>query len=118
MRVIIAGGRDFFPLIKHTQWLEKSLKTLQATEIVSGCASGADKFGEDTATKLRLPIKKFPANWKEFGKSAGPIRNQQMAEYANACILFPGGSGTADMKRRALHHNLIVIEYEDLDENL
>jgi hypothetical protein len=34
-----------------------------------------------------------------------------MAKYADVCILFPGGSGTADMKRRAIAHGLRVVEY-------
>jgi hypothetical protein len=31
----------------------------------------------------------------------------------DACILFPGGRGTADMKQKALAKGLRVIEYKE-----
>ena len=39
-----------------------------------------------------------------------------MAVYCSGsgyCILFPGGKGTADMRRRAVSHHITVIEYEE-----
>lgn len=113
MKIIIAGGRNFQPRIKHSQWLQEKLLDLKCTQVISGCASGADKFGEDIANKLQIPILKFPADWS-LGKKAGPLRNEEMAKVADACILFEGGRGTADMKQRAVNHNLIVLEYEEI----
>jgi hypothetical protein len=113
MKVIIAGGRDFVPMQKHFNWLAKTIKKLCVTEIVSGGCSGADLFGECAANHYALPIKLFPANWKEYGLAAGPMRNEEMAKYADACILFPGGRGTDDMKRRAISHGLTVIDYKE-----
>lgn len=54
----------------------------------------------------------FPADWKRYGRGAGPVRNQQMIEEggADGCIAFPGGRGTADMVRRAKNAGLDVIE--------
>jgi hypothetical protein len=42
---------------------------------------------------------KFPAQWKRFGNSAGPIRNTRMLKVGkpHLAIGFPGGSGTRDM---------------------
>lgn len=115
VRVIIAGGRDFVSRIEHGIWLEKKLIELEATEVVSGACTGADMFGEDVAKRCFIPITRFPAEWALFGKSAGPIRNEEMAEYSNACILFPGGRGTLDMKSRAIKHGLKVVEYSKHD---
>ena len=116
MKVIVAGGRYYSPTTKAMEWLEKTLLELKCTEEVCGEATGADNFGKMTAIKLGIPIKNFPADWNKFGASAGPIRNQQMAEYSNVCILFPGGSGTDSMRMWAERKNLTIIEYPYQDE--
>ncbi len=130
MKVIIAGGRDFKPENKHVEWLRKVLRQLNPTEIVSGCARGADKFGEFIADKFGIDKTFFPAPWDEvagkpgyelgytkygkfYWKQAGFYRNKQMAKYADACILFPGGNGTASMKQLSIKHGLIIEEYKD-----
>ena len=110
-RVIIAGGRNFVGTNAHCLWLVKKLKKLGATEIISGGCSGADKFGERAAKYLSLPCTIINADWKKNGMAAGPMRNEEMAKIADACILFPGGSGTHDMHRRAVEHGLRVIVY-------
>jgi predicted Rossmann-fold nucleotide-binding protein len=114
MRAIIAGGRDFVALLKHVYWLTEIISKNGITEIVSGCATGADAFGERTAKRMQIELKQFPAEWDKLGKKAGPLRNEKMACYADMCILFPGGRGTDDMRRRAIAHGLKVIEYKDV----
>ena len=91
MRVIIAGGRDFddynhlkLKCIDRFQHL-KNLgynTARESLEIVSGTARGADKLGEQFGKEFDIQIKYFPADWSQFGKSAGYIRNDQMAKYA------------------------------------
>jgi len=98
MKLIIAGGRDYLLNDDDRQWLD----TIPGvTEVVSGCATGADKGGEEWARSKGIPVLKFPARWSELGKRAGPARNQLMAEHADAVALFPGGRGTDDMRSRA-----------------
>lgn len=106
LRTIIAGGRTY----NLTQADEAWLNTLPIGEVVSGCAKGADTGGELWAKKRGIPVKRFPANWKAFGKGAGHIRNRQMAEYAQAVVLFQGGKGTANMKQEAQHRELVIFE--------
>lgn len=82
MKVIIAGSRS----IKNYETVKAVIAEAQAagfviTEVVSGRADGVDKLGERWAEENNIPIKKFPADWNTHGKSAGPIRNNQMAEY-------------------------------------
>ena len=113
MKVIIAGGRDYKPTSEAWFWLRNTLKELGATKIVSGGASGADAMGEKIAFRLLIPITVFRAEWGKYGVLAGPKRNQSMADYADACILLPGGRGTADMKAKALEKGLKVIEYKE-----
>ena len=101
MKTIIAGGRDYRFTVDDWVFLDDIHFVATITEVVSGGATGADAEGERWAKKRGIPVKYFPADWKTHGKSAGPKRNQQMAEHADAAILFPGGRGTADMLARA-----------------
>lgn len=110
MKLIIAGGRDFKPNEYDYQKLDR---IRGITEIVSGGCSGADKFGEHWAEVNKIPVKRFPADWNKFGKAAGPIRNAQMAEYANACVLFPGGKGTDSMFKEAQKQGLGIFDYRN-----
>ncbi|KKM72212.1 hypothetical protein LCGC14_1422810, partial [marine sediment metagenome] len=67
--------------------------------------------GENWANLMRIPVKKFPANWDKYGKQAGFIRNAEMAQYADAVILFPGGRGTDHMYNVARSHGLIIYDW-------
>lgn len=88
LRVIIAGSREFdnYNLLESTisNFIKENTNNV---EIVSGTARGADQLGEQFAIEYGYQIKRFPANWNLYGKSAGPIRNREMAEYAS------GGQG-------------------------
>jgi len=86
MKVIVAGSRDYInkELVFHIldQWKPK------ITEIVSGLAKGPDTFGKEWAEKNGILVKEFPACWEKYGKSAGPIRNGEMAEYGDYLFAF------------------------------
>lgn len=109
MKTIIAGGRDYRMTFGDLLHLDAYRRSLPITEVVSGAASGADACGENWARSRGVAIRWFMADWSTHGKAAGPIRNQQMADYADALIAFPGGRGTADMIRRAEKRGLKVI---------
>lgn len=55
------------------------------------------------AKEHNLEIERFPADWKKYGKAAGPIRNDQMAQVADMVIAFWDGKskGTENMLRMA-----------------
>lgn len=84
LRVIIAGSRNFnnYNLLNSTisNYLKENTNNV---EIISGTARGADQLGERFANEYGYQIKRFPADWNLYGKSAGPIRNREMAEYAS-----------------------------------
>jgi len=111
MKIIIAGGRNYQFTDKDVEKLN-SIKHL-TTEIVSGGAKGADSEGERWAKSNGIPVKMFKADWNQYGRAAGPIRNKQMAQYADAIVLFPGGSGTDNMHANAVKANLKIYDYRD-----
>ena len=99
MKVIIAGSRNFndYNLLKTS--CDNLLTQFTNIEIVSGTARGADKLGERYAREKGYDIKQFPANWDKHGKSAGYIRNDEMAQYSDMLIAFWDGTskGTKHM---------------------
>lgn len=69
--------------------------------VISGCARGADQIGIDFAVVNWTALAEFPADWDKHGKAAGRIRNQEMLDSGvDIAVQFPGGRGTADMRRR------------------
>lgn len=108
MKVIIAGSRDFDNYLHLLQAVVKS--GFDITEVVSGGARGADALGELLARDLDFDLKRFPADWNKHGRAAGPIRNGEMAEYADALIAMWDGvsTGTANMIKQANERGLKV----------
>lgn len=88
MKLLIAGLRDYsdYSYVKKTILSIYNINGIK--EIVSGGATGVDTLAEQFAKEYSIPFKCFPANWKEYGKSAGPIRNIEMANYCDKAILF------------------------------
>lgn len=110
MKLIIAGGRDY----RFTAADNRRLDEIQGvTEVVSGCQTGADFWGEVWAKDRGIPIQPFPANWNAYGLDAGPIRNEAMAAYADAVVLFPGGRGTNNMLKKAKRAGLKIYDWRN-----
>lgn len=86
---------------RHYPLIAEAVKRsgFEVTEVVCGMARGADTFGMKWAYSNNIPVAKFPADWDAYGKKAGPIRNGEMADYAEALIAFiwDGSRGTANM---------------------
>lgn len=102
MKVIVCGGRH---LPVTDTWVKRVgdwLLEKNATAVLCGGANGGDHIGELAAMKHDIAIEYCPAAWGVYGKSAGPRRNQQMADRADMCLALPGGRGTADMVKKML----------------
>ena len=109
-KVIIAGCREFTDYSMLCSFADEVLAGMKDIEIISGGARGADALGERYAREHGYALKVFPAEWKKWGPVAGPIRNGEMAGYADALIAFWDGrsSGTLDMIRKARAKDLPV----------
>jgi hypothetical protein len=103
MKVVIAGSRH----ITDRMGLVKAIKQsgFEITEVVSGTSRGVDSLGEAWARANEIPIKEMPANWSKFGNYAGPLRNSEMAKYADAAIILWDGksAGTLNMIKNMVH---------------
>lgn len=117
LRVIIAGGRSFNDYERLKRVMGHLLsKTTEEIVIVCGMARGADSLGEQYAKEKGYEVRRFPADWKGLGKSAGYKRNEQMAQNADALVAFWDGQsrGTKHMIDLACKYGLkvCVIKYE------
>ena len=113
-RVIIAGGRNFKDYLllreKCDFHLGNKMKNCRII-VLSGTAKSADTMGEQYASERGFMLEKHPANWRTHGKSAGIVRNMEMAEKADALIAFWDGisPGTKNMIETARKHGLRVM---------
>lgn len=112
MKTIIAGSRTFNNYTEACSAVKKS--GFFITEVVSGGAAGVDALGERYAVEHDIHFTIFDADWDIHGKAAGPKRNQQMADYADALVAIKDkkdSRGTDDMIRRAHAKGLRVFVY-------
>ena len=106
MKTIIAGGRDYTFTDDDRKFLNGIKDSI--SEVVCGGAPGADNEGKVWAEQNDIAIKLFPADWKKYGRGAGPKRNRMMAEYANCLVLFTGGRGSSSIFKEAQSKNLKI----------
>lgn len=111
MRMIIAGSREFTDY-EQLLVLITPFKSL-ITTVISGGAKGADALGERYAKDHDIPVEIYPADWETHGKSAGYIRNSEMADVADGLIAFNQGGtkGTNNMISIALKRNKMVVVF-------
>jgi hypothetical protein len=112
MRTIIAGSRQMTDEVLMADTLAGLAWPI--TEVISGGAGGADRLGEAWAARNGIPVKRFPADWARYGKGAGPVRNREMALYAEALVAFwdgrsPGTKNMIDLARQ--RHLRVHVEY-------
>ena len=109
-RVIVAGSRTItnYRVVKEN--LDKIFSKHWPTSIVCGEARGADMLGRRYAQENRIQVDSYPANWGIYGKQAGYIRNEKMANNADALVAFWDGTsaGTKHMIETAKEKNLQI----------
>lgn len=111
MKVIIAGSRE----LRDYQTVKDAVENsdFDVEEVVSGGARGIDSLGETWAEYHDIPVESFEITdeeWQEKGKKAGPLRNGEMAEYADALIAIWDGQsrGTRSMLEKAYEEDIPV----------
>ena len=104
MKTIIAGSRTISWTVEQIEahvWRSG----FKVTEVICGEAAGMDTSGKQWAEAKGIPVKSFPAKWGKYGKGAGHVRNEEMAQYADAAIVITTGSrGAANMINTMRRH--------------
>lgn len=100
MRVLICGDRNW----KDTEAIARCVKALgPGTTVIHGAARGADGIAGEIAERRAMAVEAYPADWNQYGKSAGPIRNRQMMKEGKPTLVvffhnnLKQSKGTKDM---------------------
>jgi hypothetical protein len=113
MQVLICGSRNFIDEAAIAAVIDK----LDPDDIViHGCASGADTIAGELARARGLKVMEFPAQWRRYGRSAGPIRNKQMLVEGKPDIVYAfykdkkKSKGTKNMVKQARSAGVETVE--------
>ena len=108
MKVLVSGSRFY----RDYQKILAVVKSLDIDLLIAGGCRGADTLAVRAACQCGIRYIEYPADWKRFGKSAGPIRNAQMlkVEKPDLVLIFhedlSRSKGTTDMFSRVLRANI------------
>jgi hypothetical protein len=118
MKVVVTGGRDYSDMGCILRALDELHGETPITLLIEGEASGLDKRAAHWAKLRGVPVQKCPAPWDDidhpdavvrysragrpYDATAGTRRNQSMIDdwQPEFALVFPGGTGTADMRAR------------------
>ena len=114
MKVLVCGSRTWTSQASVDRKLDDIHASTPISLIVEGEASGADLMGRNWAERRGVPFVGYRANWKLYGRAAGPIRNREQfdKERPNLVVAFhedlDSSKGTRDMVRYARSKNCPV----------
>lgn len=112
MRVIIGGSRSITDAAALEAAIEQSGFTI--TRVITGNSSGVDTLVHHWAEKHQLPLTIMPVEWSQYGGRAEQIRNEQIVEMADACILVWDGfsKGTHHLREVVQRRGLKLCVYQ------
>ena len=90
-RIVIGGCRDYNDYEAFKCFVDKCIEKMGEgcdITVISGHCSGVDMMGERYAREKNFGLEIFPADWKRYGRAAGPVRNKQMVEACDSVIAF------------------------------
>jgi hypothetical protein len=115
VRVLICGDRRW----TDEEAMLRFVAQLPADAVViHGAARGADRMAGELAHAGGLEVLAFPADWKRYGRGAGPVRNQQMLDAEPDVVAYAhddleSSKGTKDMVKRAKKAGVSVMNIRD-----
>ena len=113
VRLCVCGGRDYFNRKKVGEVLDFVARNRDFI-LISGAATGADTLALDWAKTNNVRYEKFPADWTQYGRAAGYIRNREMLNHGiDILIAFRGGKGTKNMVDICKAAGVYVVEIND-----
>lgn len=117
MRVLVCGGRDYDDPDYLRRELTKLHRELNFDVVIDGTANGADSMAHDWANDWGIETLRFPADWKRYGRAAGPVRNRQMLVEGKPDLVvafhkaLSTSKGTKDMVEQARKAGVTTIIY-------
>jgi ribA/ribD-fused uncharacterized protein len=114
MILLVCGGRNFTDAEYAIPRFHRVHLETPVTRLVCGMADGGDKLAYEWAKIHNIPVDEYRPDWKQFGRTAGPLRNEDMLREGkpDTVLGLPGGNGTAHMLSIARTAGVRVIEYQ------
>jgi hypothetical protein len=106
-KLLVCGSRYWEDYDTILRYLKRLKAKYPDAVVIQGGAKGADFCAKKAAFELRMACKEYPAEWKKYGRKAGPIRNQQMLDVERPDFILAfheninESLGTKDMIQRA-----------------
>ena len=101
MKVLVTGDRNWYDynLIRDAL---SALVLEGYTELIEGEARGVDRLAARAGEAIGMNVIRVPAEWHLYGRSAGPIRNQEMLKKQPDLVMafhddLPNSKGTKHM---------------------
>lgn len=113
-RIVVAGCRDYNNYEEAKEYIGyciSNIRNVKRLIFVSGGCKGADFLGERFASENGYKVEYYVAEWKKYGRGAGPKRNELMAQIADFIICFWDGKskGTESMIKLAEKYNKMLF---------
>ena len=113
--VLVAGSRNFTDADRLAKILAENVK--QDDTIVEGGAKGVDTMAREWAEAHGVAFVEIQADWKKYGRAAGPKRNDTMTAFVaerggRAVFLWDGQSkGTKQCISSAMKRSISCRVY-------
>jgi hypothetical protein len=75
-KVLVTGDRTWSA--KHI--IMQVLQEMKPKILIQGGAKGADLLASECAKQLRITVINYIADWSQYGRAAGPLRNRAMID--------------------------------------
>jgi hypothetical protein len=113
--LLIAGSRDFDDAETFDRVVREYIDIVgdeAGTVIVEGGAKGVDTLAREYAEKNGIAYVEMKADWKKYGRAAGPKRNEAMTKYIfdmNGTALFFWDGKSKGTKNCIINANSLCI---------
>ena len=113
-RILVCGSRNW----TNRKLMEIVFEYITDAVIIEGECRGADLMARKLAEEKNFVVKKYPADWSKYGRSAGPIRNRKMINEGNPDIVlafhedWENSKGTKDMIKLAEENGIIILTFK------
>lgn len=117
-KVLICGDRNWINFKAIDLFINKYLP--KEIIIITGNARGADYWAEQYCKINNIENKIFLADWKKYGRAAGPIRNRQMLDEKPSLVVafhsdIKSSKGTKNTVTEARNRKISVLIVIDED---
>jgi len=90
-KVAVVGSRNFADMEFVKSVVTQICVDYPDITVVSGGARGVDTLAQQIAEAQGCKTQIFPADWEQYGKSAGVLRNNQIVAHADFVLIFWDG---------------------------